>query len=279
MDSKAMYKLTYGLFVLTARQGDKDNGCIINTAGQVTSEPNRISFTVNKDNYTHDMILNDRKFNLSVLSESAQFELYKHFGFNSGKNTDKFADFSDCKRALNGLYYITRGANAYISGYVQRSIDLDTHTLFIADVTNMEVLSDEPSVTYTYYQQKVKPQPQSAVQTNDVIWRCVVCGWEYNETKGDPENGIAPGTKFEDLPDDYICPICKHPKSDFERIETKVKEENSVKKYECGPCGWVYDPEVGDPDGGIAPGTAFEDIPEDWVCPICGASKADFQEI
>lgn len=217
MDTKAMYKLTYGLFVLTARNGDKDNGCIINTAGQVTTEPNRISFAVNKANFTHDMILQDRKFNLSVLSESADFEIFKRFGFASGKDTDKFAGFTGCKRALNGLLYVTKGANAYISGYVQRSIDLDTHTLFIADVTNMEVLADEPSATYTYYQQNIKPKPQNA-PTSDVIWRCTVCGWEYNETKGDPANGIAPGTKFEDIPDEFICPICKHPKSDFERV-------------------------------------------------------------
>ncbi len=217
MDTKAMYKLTYGLFVLTVKDGEKDNGCIINTAGQVTTEPNRITFAVNKANYTHDMLLKDRKFNLSVLSESADFEVFKRFGFASGKNTDKFLGLFDCKRSLNGLYYLTKGANAYISGYVQRSIDLDTHTLFIADVTNMETLSDIPSATYTYYQQHIKPKPQTA-STTDVIWRCSVCSWEYNETKGDPEHGIAPGTKWEDIPDDFICPICKHPKSDFERV-------------------------------------------------------------
>lgn len=217
MDSKAMYKLTYGLFVLTAKNGDKDNGCIINTAGQVTSDPNRISFTVNKANFTHDMIKNDGKFNLSVLSEKAGFDIFKRFGFVSGKDTDKFEGFFDCKRALNGILYVTEGTNAYISGYVQRSIDLDTHTMFIADVTNMEVLSNDPSATYSFYQQNIKPKPQSA-PIGDVIWRCTVCGWEYNETKGDPANGIAPGTKFEDIPDDFICPICKHPKSDFERI-------------------------------------------------------------
>ena len=218
MDTKAMYKLTYGLFVLTANCDGKDNGCIINTAGQVTSDPNRISITVNKANFTHDMIVKDRKINLSVLSESAGFDIYKQFGFCAGKDTDKFADFKDCKRSLNGLLYISKGTNAYISGYIQRSIDLDTHTMFIADVTYMEVLSEIPSATYTYYQQQVKPKPQIAGNTGDVIWRCTVCGFEYNETKGDPANGIAPGTKFEDLPDSYICPICKHPKSDFERV-------------------------------------------------------------
>lgn len=282
MDNKAMYKLTYGLFVLTARDGDKDNGCIINTAGQVTSEPNRISITVNKSNLTHDMIMKDRKFNLSVLSEAADFELYKRFGFSSGRTANKFAGFYDAKRALNGLMYITKGANSYITGYVQKTIDLDTHTMFIADVTYSEVLSETPSATYTYYQNNVKPKPQKTVSGGDVIWRCVVCGWEYNESKGDPDNGIAPGTKFEDLPSDYVCPICKHPKNDFEKIETittNSKEEKTVKKYECVLCGWVYDPEVGDPDGGIAPGTAFEDIPEDWVCPLCGATKSDFQEV
>ena len=160
--------------------------------------------------------------------------------------------------------------------------------MFIADVTDMKLLSDDPSVSYTYYQNNVKPKPGAVSSSADVIWRCVICGFEYNETNGDPANGIAPGTKFEDLPDSYICPICKHPKSDFERVtppldnekkEIQGKKENIMKKYECTLCDWIYDPEVGDPDGGIAPGTAFEDIPDDWVCPLCGATKDDFQEV
>ena len=139
MDKKAMYKLTYGLFVLTARLGEKDNGCIINTAGQVTSTPNRISITVNKDNFTHDMIKETGKFNLSILSERASFEVFKQFGFQSGRTVDKFDGYSACARSANGLYYITEGTSAYISAVVEQTIDLGSHTMFIAAVEDMEV--------------------------------------------------------------------------------------------------------------------------------------------
>ena len=220
MDPKAMFCLSYGLFVLTAKNGEKDNGCIINTAQQVTAEPNRISITVNKTDYTHDMIMQSGCFNISVLSEEAPFALFQKFGFCSGRDTDKFAGFTDIKRSENGLYYITAGTNAYISAKTVQTVDLGTHTLFIEDVTDMDVLSRVPSTTYTYYQSHIKPKPQASAQkTGEIVWRCRICGWEYSETKGLPEKGIAPGTKFEDIPADFICPICKHPKSDFERIE------------------------------------------------------------
>ena len=155
MDKKAMYNLSYGLFVLTARRGDKDNGCIINTAGQVTSAPNRISITVNKENFTHDMIRDTGKFNISILSETADFSLFRHFGFQSGGTADKFADYSACERSANGLYYITEGTNAFISAAVEQTVDLGTHTMFIAAVEDMEVLSREPSATYAYYQSSI----------------------------------------------------------------------------------------------------------------------------
>lgn len=120
-----MYQLSYGLFVLTARMGDRDNGCIINTAGQVTSTPNRISITVNKDNFTHDLVKESGKFNISVLSERAGFETFQHFGFQSGKTVNKFDGYHSCKRSTNGLYYITEGTNAYISAAVEQAIDLE----------------------------------------------------------------------------------------------------------------------------------------------------------
>ena len=147
MNKKAIYNLTYGLFVLTARSGEKDNGCIINTAGQVTSSPNRISITVNKDNLTHDMVMESGKFNISILSEKASFDIFKHFGFQSGKTTDKFQGYSASKRSENGIYYITEGTNAYISASVEQTIDLGSHTMFIAAVEDMEVLADEPSAS------------------------------------------------------------------------------------------------------------------------------------
>ena len=204
MNKKAMYCLTYGLFVLTARSGEKDNGCIINTAGQVTSTPNRISITVNKENFTHDMILESGKFNISILSEQASFDTFQHFGFQSGKTTDKFAGYSACKRSANGIYYVTEGTNAYISAVVEQTIDLGTHTMFIAAVEDMDVLSDVPSASYAYYQASIKPRPeQKKAAQGKTAWRCTVCGYIY---------------EGEELPADFVCPLCKHPAADFEKV-------------------------------------------------------------
>ncbi|MGN0249853.1 MAG: flavin reductase [Oliverpabstia sp.] len=203
MNKKAMYQLTYGLFVLTVRLGEKDNGCIINTAGQVTSTPNRISITVNKDNFTHDMIMESGRFNISILSEKANFEIFQHFGFQSGRTTDKFDGYQTCKRSDNGIYYITEGTNAYISASVEQTIDLGSHTMFIASVDDMEVLSSDPSATYSYYQDSIKPKPEKKAAGGKTAWRCTVCGYVY---------------EGEELPSDFICPICKHPASDFEKV-------------------------------------------------------------
>ncbi|MCI6429537.1 MAG: flavin reductase [Oliverpabstia sp.] len=203
MDKKAMYHLTYGLFVLTARLGEKDNGCIINTAGQVTSTPNRISITVNKDNLTHDLVKESGKFNISILSERASFDLFKHFGFQSGREVDKFDGYTACKRSENGLYYITEGTNAYISATVEQTIDLGSHTMFIASVDDMEVLASDPSASYAYYQSSIKPKPEKKDAGGKTVWRCTVCGYVY---EGDV------------LPDDFVCPLCKHPASDFEKV-------------------------------------------------------------
>ena len=150
MDRKAMYKLSYGLFILTTKEAEKDNGCIINTAIQAASEPNQLSICVNKANYTHDMIQRTGKFTVSVLSQKAQFELFKHFGFQSGRDTNKFEAFEQCVRGTNGIYYITEGTNAYISVTVTKTEDLGSHTMFIGEITDMEVLSNVPSVAYAY---------------------------------------------------------------------------------------------------------------------------------
>lgn len=203
MDKKAMYKLSYGLFVLTSAADGRDSGCIINTAQQVTSEPNRISIAVNKSNITHDLVKKSGKFNISIISEAAEFELFKHFGFQSGREVDKFAGYADCKRSANGLYYVTAGINSYISATVEQEVDLGSHTLFIASVDDMEVLADTPSATYAYYQSSIKPQPAKDVQTGKTVWRCTVCGYVY---------------EGEELPADFICPLCKHPASDFEKV-------------------------------------------------------------
>ena len=201
---KAMYALSYGLFVLTARRGEKDNGCIINTAMQVTTDPNRVIITVNKTNYTHDMVLETGRFTLSVLSEQAAFSTFQRFGFQSGRDVDKFAGFEDhAVRGDNGILRVTLGVSAWLSCRVVSTLDLGTHTLFLADVEDGDVLSADPSATYTYYQANIKPRPQAAPPAEKKRWVCTVCGYVY---EGD----------F--LPDDFICPWCKHPASDFEPL-------------------------------------------------------------
>ena len=203
MDMKTMFNLTYGLFVLTAAAEGKESGCIINTAGQVTVEPNQISITVNKANFTHDLILAGGTFNLSILDETAGFDTFRHFGFRSGRDADKFAGYESCKRSANGLYYVTAGTNGYISASVKQTMDLGTHTLFIASVEDMDVLSQVPSATYAYYQSHIKPKPEKPKTAGRTVWRCVVCGYIY---------------EGEELPAGFICPLCKHPASDFEKV-------------------------------------------------------------
>ena len=205
MDKKAMYKLTYGLFVLTANENGKDNGCIINTAIQAAGDPNQVSISVSKQNYTHDMIVRTGKFTVSSITEKADFSLFKRFGFQSGKDTAKFQGFDGWMRGINGVTYITESTNAYISVEVEKSVDLGSHTLFIGKVTDMEVLSDDKSVTYEFYQSNIKPKPEKVDTTpkGETVWRCIICGYEY---------------VGEELPEDFICPWCKHPASDFEKI-------------------------------------------------------------
>ena len=198
------HKFSYGLFVLTAQADGKDNGCIINTAAQLTSTPGRINIAVNKANHTHDMILKSGVFNLSVLAEDASFDTFKRFGFASGKDTDKFAGFeAHTARSGNGLAYITLGTNAFISAKVIDAHDYGTHTLFIAEVTESEVLRDMPSVTYAYYFDHIKPKPQPKIEEVKHGFVCKICGYFY---EGDT------------LPPDFICPLCKHGAADFERV-------------------------------------------------------------
>ncbi len=207
MNTKAMFKLSYGLFVCTAVRDGRANGCIINTAIQVASEPNTISVAINKANYTHDMVKDTGMCNVSVISQSASFDLFKHFGFQSGRDVDKFADYPKRNYATadNGIPYITAGTNAYFSLKVKETVDLGSHTLFICEPTCMSVLTEDSSCTYEYYQSNIKPKPEAVGTTpkGETIWRCRICGYEY---------------VGEELPDDFICPICKHPKADFEKI-------------------------------------------------------------
>ncbi len=197
----AMFKLSYGLFVLTAKEGEKDNGCIINTAMQVTNTPNQLSICVNKANYTCGMIERTGMFNVSILSQEADFEVFKHFGFSSGKDTDKCSGYEKAERSENGLLYVTGGTNAVISVKVNNTVDLGTHLMFIGDVTWEKVLSDVPSATYQYYFDHIKPAPDSKPKAKGFV--CKICGYVY---------------EGEELPPDYICPLCKHGAEDFEPI-------------------------------------------------------------
>ena len=200
MEQNALFKLGYGLYVLTTKDGEKQNGCIINTVMQVTNTPNRICIAVNKGNHTHNMLLQSKCFNVSVLSQKATFDVFKHFGFQSGREVDKFKDYPHKKLAANDVYYITEGTNAYITGYVKETLDLGTHTLFIADVVNAVSLNDDVSATYDYYHKNIKPAPETQKKKG---WVCKVCGYVY---------------EGEELPPDYVCPLCKHGAEAFEKL-------------------------------------------------------------
>lgn len=203
MDKNALYKIPYGLFVLTANDGKKDNGCIINTLQQVTSNPLQITIAVNKLNYTHDIIAKNGYFTASVISEAADFELFRHFGFQSGKDVDKFADFPHYARTRSRTLAITEGTNSYISGEVMQKMDVGSHTIFLAQVIEARIFSDIPSATYNYYQDHIKPKAAENTAKGKTKWRCKICGYEY---------------EGEDLPEDFVCPICKHGKDDFEKV-------------------------------------------------------------
>lgn len=196
INKNVLYNLSYGLFVLTT----EGSGCIINTVMQVTDSPVTVVIAVNKDTATHDALQECKKFNISVLSESAKFDLIKHFGFQSSRVTDKFSSFNCKEKAENGIYYITSGTNAYLSGKVTGITDCGTHSLFFAEIVATAQLSSDPSATYEYYHKHIKPEPDKG-SNNGGKWVCKICGFVY-----DGEN----------LPDGYVCPICKHPASDFE---------------------------------------------------------------
>ena len=204
MDNKALFNIGYGLYVLTSRHNGIDNGCIINTVTQVTSNPLQIAVTVNKNNYTHDLIIDSGVFNVNMLTTETPMKVFEHFGFQSGRDVKKFADCETERRAVNQVLYIPKYTNAYLACRVTQSIDFGTHTMFVAEILDAEVLSDKPSLTYDYYQQHIKPKPAAETTgTGKRRWECKVCGYIY---EGD----------F--LPDDIECPLCKHGKEEFEEI-------------------------------------------------------------
>ncbi len=199
-DLTALFNIGYGLYVVTSNDGKKDNGLIVNTVTQVTNTPNRIAVTINKENYSHHIIKQTGKMNINCLSTDAPFKVFEAFGFVSGRNVDKFADCEPL-RSDNGLVFLPRYINSFLSLKVEQYIDLDTHGMFICAVTEARVLSDRETMTYTYYQNNVKPKPETAGKKGYV---CKVCGFVY---------------EGEELPADYVCPLCKHGAADFEPIE------------------------------------------------------------
>ncbi len=199
-DLTALFNIGYGLYVVTSNDGKKDNGLIVNTVTQVTNTPNRIAVTINKQNYSHHIIRQTGIMNINCLSTDAPFQIFEQFGFVSGRNVDKFAD-TQVLRSDNGLVFLPRYINSLLSLKVEQYVDLDTHGMFICSVTEARVLSDKETMTYTYYQNHVKPKPQTEGKKGYV---CKVCGWVY---EGDT------------LPDDIVCPLCKHGASDFEEIQ------------------------------------------------------------
>lgn len=226
MDPRALHKISYGMYIISSQKGTAFNGQIANTVFQITSEPPTIAVSINKQNLTHDYILESGLLTVSILSEQAPMPLIATFGFKSGREQDKFSG-TKYRLGQNGVPIIEEYCVGYLEGQVIQVVDVQTHTIFIARVSEAAITSQEEPMTYTYYHQVKK--------------------------------GTAPKT-----------------------APTYIKEEKKTMgnkpSYKCTVCGYIYDPEVGDPDSGIKPGTPFEDIPEDWVCPVCGVGKDQFEK-
>lgn len=199
-DLTALFNIGYGLYVITTNDGEKDNGMICNSVMQLTSSPERIGVTINKSTYTHGVIKNTGKMNINCLTTEAPFEIFERFGFKSGRDTDKFEGCTP-KRSENGLIYLKKYINSYISLKVEDYIDLGTHGMFICSICEAECVSRVETMSYTYYHKNVKPKPKT--EEKKVGYVCTVCGFIYDE---------------DDIPDDYVCPLCNHGREVFEKI-------------------------------------------------------------
>ena len=226
MNIKTLYKVSYGLYVVGSVKNEKYNGQIANTVFQITSEPPTIAVSINKSNLTHEFIKESKVFAVSILSKETPMRFIGHFGFKSGRDTDKFKDVK-YKSGITGAPVVLEYTIAYLETEVTNMVDVGTHTIFIGKVVDAEILGTGEPMTYAYYHEVKKGKSPKTAPT-------------------------------------YIK-------------EENKKETKGVKKYRCKVCGYVYDPEVGDPDSGIKPGTSFEDIPDDWVCPVCGVNKDMFE--
>lgn len=227
MNLKALYKLSYGLYVITSRKGDRLNGQIANTVFQITSEPPTVAVSINKNNLTWEFIKDSRVFAASVLCQDTPLSFIGHFGFKSGRDMDKLSGVS-YKIGQTRAPVVTENAVSYLEARVTQEMDVGTHTIFVGEIVDADVLSEKACMTYDYYHQ------------------------------------VKRGTT---------------PKSAPSYVEEKKEAAPKMAKYRCSVCGWVYDPELGDPEGGIPVGTPFEKLPDKWVCPVCGAARSDFEKI
>jgi flavin reductase (DIM6/NTAB) family NADH-FMN oxidoreductase RutF/rubredoxin len=227
MNLKALYKLGYGLYVVTSKDGNKFNGQIANTVFQVCSEPAIIAVAINRQNLTHEFIEHSGVFTASILSQDTPLSFIGRFGFKSGREIDKFEGVN-YKIGTTQAPVVTDNALAYLEANVIQRMDVGTHTIFVGELVAAEVLREGEPMTYAYYHQ------------------------------------VKRGTT---------------PKTAPSYIEREKEEAPKMAKYQCSVCNYIYDPELGDPDSGIPPGTAFEELPDDWVCPVCGAAKSDFEKI
>jgi len=238
VNSKALYKLTYGLHVVGSFKGDKINAQIANTVIQITSEPATVAVSINKKNLTHEYIQASGVFSASIITNEAPLSFIGQFGFKTGRDTDKFAGVN-YKKGATGAPVVLDTCNAYLEAKVLQSVDAGTHTIFIGQLVEAEVLNETPSMTYDYYQQvKRGTTPKNAPS--------------YQEVKKETAPTAVP---------------------------ISTKEAPEMAKYKCGVCGFIYDPAVGDPDSGVKPGTSFESLPADWTCPVCGADKSQFKKL
>ena len=201
MDQKALWKLTYGMYLLTANADGRDQGCIINTAVQVAREPDRIAISVQNNNKTCEVLKRTELYNLSAVTADAPFDLFRQFGMQSARDVEKFRGYPGIDRAPNTLPILSQYGNMYLSVYVTETIDLGSHTLFIGEILDGEVLNSKPSCTYAHYQNEIKPKPKKAAQKQ---WECRICGYVY---------------EGEEVPEDFLCPLCNHGKEDFVPVD------------------------------------------------------------
>jgi len=276
MDPFALYKISYGLYIVSSLKGDHLNGQIANTVTQVTAEPIQVTIALNKLNLTHDYVRESGVFSASILAQTAPMSLIGQFGFKSGRDVNKFEGV-EYRIGETGAPILTEHSVAFLEAEVVSELSVGTHTLFTGKVIDTQSLNDHEPLTYAYYHQiKGGKSPKNAPtyikeessEAGGEKFRCKVCGYTYDPKVGDPEKGIAPGTPFSELPEDWKCPICAAEKSEF----------GQCGKYKCKVCGYIYDPKAGDPDAGVSAGTLFMDVPDDWKCPICQAPKSEFEK-